>query len=232
MLHRGFRIGPHFSTPLLLQLYLNRAYPEAKRWAALIALADKPEPEAFQVLCDALRDEHWMMRRTALEAVKRHPRAEEARPEIVRLLFDLNDDVRQVACRVCAELGWQEARGGVVTLLEEDNPDVRDVAVSALNRLWQDGDFDLVLRLYRGDTRRAVRIAAAKTLRKHVGPRNWRRLFTLWAHDREVRHRLWACELVVRFGGHAYLPRVTPLLNDRNENVRTAARDAVDKLAA
>jgi HEAT repeat protein len=232
MLHRGFRIGPHFPTPLLLQLYADRRQPEPKRWAALIALADKPEPAAFDTLRDALRDDAWIMRRTALEAIKRHPRAAEARDDIVRLLFDRHDEVSQLACRVCAELGWQEARGGVVTLLAAPNPDVRDVAVSALNGLWRESDFDLVLGVYRGDEQRSVRIAAAKTLRTRVSGGTWRRLFTLWAHDREVRHRLWACELVVRFGGGAYLPRVAPLLNDRNANVRNAARDAIDRIAA
>jgi len=173
-----------------------------------------------------------MIRRTAIEALRRHRRIDEAQGDIVSLLFDLNDDVRQLACRVCADRGWDDAHAGILTLLREDNPDVRDVAVMALNKLWQEQDFGVILDLYRMDQRRAVRIAAAKTLRKHVRANNWRELFTLWAHDREVRHRLWACELVVRFGGGDYLPRVTPLLDDRNRNVRVAARDAVDRIAA
>lgn len=232
MLHRGFRIGPHFPTILLMQLYLDTRQPAPKRWAALLGLADKPEPEAFDLLRQAMQDEDWMIRRTAIEALRRHPRIDTAQADIVALLFDINDEVRQLACRVCADRGWQDARGGVVTLLNADNPDVRDVAVLAINKLWRDQDFEVIFNLYRMDRRRAVRIAAAKTLRKHVTEATWRELFTLWAHDREVRHRLWACELVVRFGGEDYLPRITPLLDDRNRNVRVAARDAVDRIAA
>ncbi len=232
MLHRGFRIGEHFPTWLLLHLLSGPDQPAEKRWAALFALAAKPDPEAFDALVSILRHDDWEMRRFSVEAVRRHPRVTEARHAIIRLLFDQDDEVRQQACRVCAELGWQDAHEGITTLLHADNPDVRDTAANALNLLWRDDDYSRLLALYRGDSRRSVRIAAAKTLRARVSTRHWRSLFTFWAHDREVRHRVWACELLGHFGGSAYLPRLEPLLDDRNPNVRDAARDVVRKLAA
>ncbi|MFM1918952.1 MAG: hypothetical protein RLZZ303_586 [Candidatus Hydrogenedentota bacterium] len=232
MLHRGFRIGEHFSTALLLQLLFGPGHPPEKRWAALLALGVKPEPEAFDALRQALHHPDWEMRRFALEAVRRHPRVVDARAQVIALLFDVDDEVRQKACRVCAELGWSDARAGIVTLLRAVNPDVRDTAANALGLLWHEDYFDALLERYREDERRAVRIAAAKTLRARVSQRHWRRLFTLWAHDREARHRLWACELLERFGGRAYLPRLAPLLVDRNQNVRKAASEIAGRLAA
>lgn len=232
MLHRGFRIGEHFPTWLLLHLLFGPHHPAEKRWAALLALSAKPEPEAFDALLQVLQHEDWAMRRFALDAVRRHPRVAEAREEIIRLLFDVDDEVRQKACRVCAELGWAEARGGIVTLLRAENPDVRDTAANALAAVWHEDDFPALLCLYREDERRAVRIAAAKTLRARVSSRHWRMLFTFWAHDREARHRLWACELLERFGGRPYLPRLEPLLMDRNTNVRRAAHEIAERLAA
>jgi len=232
MLHRGFRIGEHFPTWLLLHLLFGDKQPPEKRWAAVFALSAKPEPEAFDALVRVLRHDEWELRRFALQAVRRHPRVAEAKHEVVRLLFDLNDEVRQMACRMCAELGWHDAHPGIATLLHAGNPDVRDTAANALNVLWQDDDFGRLLNVYREDDARSVRIAAAKTLRAHATLQNWRPLFTLWAHDREVRHRMWACELLERFGGSAYLPRLEPLLEDRNPNVRNAARETIHRLAA
>jgi HEAT repeat protein len=232
MLHRGFRIGEHFPTWLLLHLLSGPDQPPEKRWAALFALAAKPDPEAFDALVSVLRHDDWEMRRFAIEAVRKHPRVAEAREEIIRLLFDQNDEVRQMACSVCARLGWQESHAGIVTLLRDANPDMRDTAANALAALWQEDDFGALLKLYRADERRAVRIAAAKTLRARVTRLQWRPLFTLWAHDREVRHRVWACELIERFGGRDYLPRLEPLMQDRNTNVRQAARDIAGRLAA
>lgn len=232
MLHRGFRIGEHFPTWLLLHLLFGPNHPAEKRWAALLALGTKPEPEAFDALLRVLQDEDWKMRRFALDAVLRHPRVAEARHEVIRLLFDQDDEVRQKACRVCAELRWADAHEGITTLLRADNPDVRDTAANALSLLWQEDDFARLFQLYRADTRRAVRLAAAKTLRDRVSSQHWRCLFTFWAHDREVRHRMWACDLLGRFGGRAYLPRLEPLLDDRNSNVRIAAREIASQLAA
>lgn len=232
MLHRGFRIGEHFPTWLLLHLLFGPGHPAEKRWAALLALSAKPEPEAFDALLRVLRDEGWEMRRFALDAVLRHPRVAEARHDVIRLLFDQDDEVRQKACRVCAELRWPDAHEGITTLLRSENPDVRDTAANALNLLWREDDYSRLLQLYREDKHRAVRIAAAKTLRERVNHHQWRSLFTFWAHDREVRHRVWACELLGRFGGRAYLPRLEPLLEDRNPNVRVAAREIASQLAA
>lgn len=232
MLHRGFRIGEHMPTWLLLQLALGEKQPPEKRWAALLALALKPEPEAFETIRAMLRHEDWQMRHFALEALRRHPAVNEARADIIPCLFDVSDEVQQLACRVCAERKWPEAHEPITTLLRADNPDVRDTAVNALAGLWREDDFDTLLGIYREDGRRAVRIAAAKTLRACVSPRQWRTLFTLWAHDREARHRLWACELLERFGGRDYLPRLEPLMHDRNFNVRKAARLTLDRLAA
>lgn len=232
MLHRGFRIGEHLPTWLLLQLAQQENQPPEKRWAALLALAAKPEPEAFEVVRAMLHHENWEMRRFAVEAVRRHPRNDEARTEIIERLFDVSEEVQQLAIRVCAEYRWPQAHAPITTLLHAASPEVRDTAVNALAGLWREEDFDTLLGIYRADGRRSVRIAAAKTLRACVTPRQWRPLFTLWAHDREARHRLWACELIERFGGRDYLPRLVPLMHDRNWNVREAARGTAERIAA
>jgi hypothetical protein len=50
--------------------------------------------------------------------------------------------------------------------------------------------------------------------------------------DREVRHRLWACELAARFGGQAAKWMIEPLARDRNRNVREAAVTALAGLGS
>ena len=232
MLHGGFRIDDHLPTTMLVDLFCDTTQPAEKRWAACLALGTKPEEAAFDVLREALRDPDWQIRRLALEAIKRHARAREAAPEIVQQLFDVDDLVRQMACKICGELGLQSAHAGVLQLLEVENPDVRDVALCTLLTLWQDGDFERVYRCYREDPQRAVRIAAAKVLRRKANFATWRRLFIVWSVDREVRHRLWACELAARFGGQAAKWMIEPLARDRNRNVREAAVTALAGLGS
>lgn len=230
MLHGGFRIDDHMPTEMLVALLQDPEQPAEKRWAACLALGTRPDDTAFAVLRAALHDGDWEIRRFALEAIKRHARAREAASEIVQQLFDVDDLVRQMACKVCGELGLQEAHAGVLQLLEAQNPDVRDVALNTLLTLWQEGDFERVYRCYREDPQRAVRIAAAKVLRRRANFATWRRLFIVWSVDREARHRLWACELAARFGGQAAKWMLEPLARDRNPNVREAATTALSGL--
>jgi len=230
MLHRGFRIGEHMPTPLLLGLFLNTGQPEEKRFAACIALGAKPDDAAFFALLEGLRADDWRIRLFSLEAIKRHPRAAEADGAIIGLLFDVDDQVRQMACKIVGERKLHQAHDGILELLKTENPDVRDVALSTLSKIWEEDDFERVFAIFEGDERRAVRIAAAKTLRKQAHGGNWRRLFEAWRGDREVRHRVWSCELAGLFGGASEWAALQELRKDRNRNVRLAAQEALERL--
>ena len=232
MLHRGFRINEHLPAALLLSLLQDPAQPRAKRCAACVALGAKTEAGVFPALVDALHEPEWELRLFALDSLRRHPRAAEAEEEMVRLLYDVDDRVRQAALRVCADLGLRSTRGPILQLLRADNPEVRDTAVNALSRLWSEEDFAPLLEIYRQDDTRSVRIAAAKTLRRRATPFTWRRVFDAFVNDREPRHRLWSCELAEEFGSGQDLRRVEPMLCDRNRNVRLAAERTVQKLSA
>lgn len=232
MLHNGFPITDYMPTPLLLHLLFAPEHPPEKRWAACVALGSKNEPEAFDALLQVLHAPEWELRNFALEALTRHPRGMDAREHLVAALFDVDDTVRQTACKACCALKIDEAHDGIIQLLKADNPDVRDMAANAIAQLWDESDFDRMFALYQNDQRRAVRIAAAKTLRKNAAPRTWRRLFASWSVDREARHRLWGCELVAKFGRRPDIPLVEPMLDDRNRNVRIAAQESIHRLRA
>lgn len=231
MLHKGFRINDYLPTEVLVHLAEDVEQPRKKRWAALLALSGQDTPEAYEVIHAALASDDADMRRYALEAISRHPQAGEAEETIVAMLFDVDDLVRQTACKICGEHALHVAHDGVVQLLKSDNPDVRDIALNTLARLWDERDFEPVLHLHRHDGRRAVRIAAAKTLRAQATSRTWRKLFGIWRVDRETRHRLWSCELAGEFGSRKDLPEVRPLLRDQNPNVRLAAQRSVEILS-
>jgi HEAT repeat protein len=228
MLHKGFRIDTYLPTSTLILLFQDPDQPPEKRWAACLALGSKPDKEAFDVLEDALSSEDWRIRRFAVEAVKRHELAPRAEAAIAVMLFDVDDIVRQTACRICGELNFESAHDGLLQLLHDDNPDVRDTALSALARLWREGDFDPVFLLYQNDPARAVRIAAAKALRRRATPDTWRTLFDAWSHDKEPRHRMWATELAAKFGVEEVAEAVAGLAQeDPNPNVRSAAAKAL-----
>jgi len=232
MLHNGFRITDYMPTATLVLLFVDPDQPDEKRWAACLALGTKDEPIAFKVLLEALESDDWQIRRFALESIKRHRRAREAEQAIVKMLFDVDPVVQQTACKVCGELGFTAAHDGILQLLASDDPHVRDVAINALAQMWDPDDFAPVFALYQKDDRRAVRVAAAKVLRKQATRHTWRTLYRAWIEDREVRHRMWACELAAKFGDRSLLPELESMTNDRNRNVRIAASESVTRLRA
>lgn len=232
MLHNGFRIDDYMPTLLLLQLFHDVDQPMEKRWAACLSLGSKPDDVAFETLVTGLTADDWQMRRFCIEGIKRHARARDAEPHLVPLLFDVNDQVRQTACKVCGELKLAAAHDGIRTLVDDDNPHLRDTALSTLDALWREEDFEEIFARYRDDHRRAVRVAAAKTLRRHATSNTWHRLFQAWWRDREVRHRLWSCELAAEFNGQRVTNQVEALLEDHNRNVRLAAEKALEILRA
>ena len=232
MLHKGFRIGEYMPTALLLGLFLDRDQPQEKRYAACLSLGEKPDDQAFEALRHGLLEDDWRIRLFSLEAIKNHPRAEEAEDAIVALLFDADDQVSQTACKIVGERRIRAAHDPLLHLIETATPEIRDIALSTLPKIWEEGDFERVLEVFRTEEKRGVRIAAAKTLRKQATPRTWRRLFQLWRRDREVRHRLWCCELAGEYGSEAERPVLRDMLEDRNRNVRIAAEKALRRLNA
>ncbi|MCC6142684.1 MAG: HEAT repeat domain-containing protein [Candidatus Hydrogenedentes bacterium] len=231
MLYKGFRITDYMPTGLLLVLFTDEDQPREKRLAACIALGTKDDGPSYDALLAGLQHEDWHIRYVSLEAIKRHARVSDAEAAIIQCLFDVNDQVRQTACKVCAELGFTGAHDAILQLLETASRDVRDVALGALSRMWREGDFDRVYQIFMREEERSVRIAAAKVLRAHAGADNWRRLFRAWHDDREVRHRMWSCELVGRFGGRSERAHLEALRGDPNRNVRQAAERARALLA-
>jgi hypothetical protein len=56
-------------------------------------------------------------------------------------------------------------------------------------------------------------------------------MFKLFAADPTPRHRVWACELVDRYGGEAQRETLTSLLDDPDGHVRKAAEEAMTRLS-
>lgn len=230
MLHQGFRINDYLPTDILVHLALDQGQPENKRWAALMGLSGQDSADGFEVIRGAVSSENPDMRRYGLEALSRHPLALEAKQEIVAMLFDVDDLVRQAACKICGVLEIQEAHDGILQFLKSENPEVRDIAMNTLGLLWRESDFDTVFDIHQSDPSRSVRIAAAKTLRSRATPVTWRALFEVWREDREVRHRLWSCELAGEYGSAQEVHALRPMLRDGNLHVRRAAQRSLEIL--
>jgi len=206
--------------------------PAPARWAAFVALAHAPGPSALAVLKDSLGSPDAHVRRIAVEAIGVHAEGMSLGTAVRSLLSDRDPIVVREACEAAGRQHLRDAHDSVARLLNAEDAPTRAAAVRALRELWREADFERVLRAFTSDASDGVRKEAAWTLRSVVSAANWRVLFGLWQVDPLPRHRGWACEMAVEFGGREVLPALQQLAADVDGHVRDRAAQALRDLEA
>lgn len=202
--------------------------PGPLAWAACLALAERPEPEALGLLVALTKREEFEFRNLAAQGLGQNPRGAEAAEAVVSLLSDPVPQVVRTACDAAGKLRLEASRPKLLSLLAGADAQIRLQAVRALGEMFSAEDYALVLDLSKKDKAEFVRKEAAKTLRRTVSPKNWRHLFDRWKRDASPQHRVWACELLEEFGAAKDMSELHRLRRDPNRHVREAA----ERLAA
>lgn len=202
--------------------------PTDRAWAACIALGHNGSPESLDVLLGLAQDSDWRYRRSSIEALVSHPLAGTVAKQICRALSDSSPYVVRTACDTAAELDLRDAHDILLDITHSTSAATRQAALRALSRLWRNDDFALLLTIYLSDQDQAVRREAAWALKSNASPENWEALFDAWASDSLPRHRVWACELAMAFGGSSVHEQLVRLSDDANGHVRKAAKRALE----
>jgi HEAT repeat protein len=187
--------------------------------------------DAVAQLAEAAAVNDQFLRRTAIEAIGRHPRGRELSAIILGALGDASGYVVRTACNVVAQWRLSEAHDHVLPLLANVSAATRRSAIRALGAIWVDTDFLLIFDIYTNDSKIDVRREAASVLRSQVSAANWRKLFDAFHQDELARHRQWACDLAETFSDTEILPLLLQLSFDPDGHVRTAASRAARTLS-
>lgn len=201
-----------------------------RRWAAIIALANKPGQETRDALVEFLRSSDPLVRRFAVEAVGNYSCDPNAAELVAPLLYDTNDLVVRTAIGAAANLRLMAVHARIADLINHIDESMKMAAINALESLWQPSDFDAVFERYCKDRSDAVRKQAAMALRNHVTAQQWRVVFEAFRHDPLPRHRVWACELAATFGDKTHGPALDALLDDPDGHARRAAQLALERI--
>jgi len=211
-----------------LRSYLRLPGPRA--WAACQALAHRPSRNAYGILLELTTSADWRYRRSAIEALSVHRLGGESRQVICACFQDPSPYVVRAACEAVAGMKLHEAHGSVFGLLSSKDARLRTAALRALEKIWEDSDFEAVLSAFRKDPATEARRQSAWTLANNASPENWQKLFEAWKDDPIPRHRVWACNLAEEFGDFRFRDPLLGLTEDKDGHVRKAARRALTKI--
>jgi HEAT repeat protein len=203
--------------------------PGLRAWAACKTLGRMKSAEALSQLIQLTGHPDWRYRRAAIEAIGTHALSKNgtAAERILAALTDTSLHVVKTACESAANLKLLEAHDLIAGLLSAEDYSVRESAVRALSELWRETDLARLLDVYRRDRSEEVRRQAAFTLWNNASTSSWRTLFDAFRIDGLHRHRVWACELVSKFGDRQDKESIRALLHDENGHVRKAAAKAL-----
>jgi HEAT repeat protein len=198
---------------------------------AIRDLGAREDAGALTTLADTARSGDQFVRRTAIEAIGRHPHGRELTAVILNELKDGSEYVQRAACDVVAQWELSEAHGAMFALLVAPSRLTRRVAIRTLGAIWQDADFPLIFDIYTGASETETRREAAWVLRQRAAAASWRTLFDAFSVDALPRHRQWACELAENFAGRGNLSAVLQLQSDGDGHVRKAATRAIQAIS-
>ena len=219
---------PYGRSALELQSLVRAGTTE--RWVAIVALAHSSDPLALGCLGDlgSLPDPH--VRRFVVQWIGRCPDGAKLSHVVVERLRDPSGIVVRTAAQVAGELAIHEAHANVLALLKDTSPSTREAGLRALEKLWQESDFETVFAMFKSDASKEVRRTAGWTLRGTRSAGRASILVELWRTDPLARHRLWACEIAAEFPQRQFHDGMACLEKDADGHVRKAALRALEAI--
>lgn len=208
---------------------LNRCTgePGPQAWEAFKRLATLGTEAALSLLLDRANHPDWTIRQAAINALAQHRLGCQAEPILRTAMKDPSEYVVRAALNASRELRLISLNEVVAALVKDRNPLTRAEAMRTIGRMWTSGNFVLVYAAFSKDSDEEVRKEAAWSLYHNAGKDTWRTLYGVWIAAAMPRYRLWAVELVSRFGGESDVAALSSLSGDPDGHVRKAVANVL-----
>lgn len=219
-----------YDEPVALLLEKAQRPSSPERWAAFKALACNNSIESIDGLIKLYKSEDNVQRRSVVDAIRENKNGSKAANIILKSLDDTDMSIVRAGIEAVGKIKLTEANKKIIELLK-GNDAIQRASLSALKKIWQPSNFDSVFFIFKKSKNDSNRKEACWTLRATTDVNNWGELFEVWQYDQTPRHRLWACELISKFGRSADVEKLTKLLEDKDGHVRLSAEKVIKKLA-
>jgi HEAT repeat protein len=198
----------------------------SRKWAAFEALGNKNTLNSFNILKKYALSRDIYERIAAINALSKHDKGACAADIIYENLKSTKPLVIIAACYAVGAFGLKQFHTEVQELLKSTDPNIRASAIESISGIWLSSDFEALVSIYQNDD--DCRKTAAYVLFEQVEDSNWKKLFEIFANDKQVpRHRIWACHIASKYGGNDIIEKIKALSHDNDGHVRKHAKRAL-----
>ncbi len=186
------------------------------------ALSVKADYLSFSTLRSLLHDLDWCKRRLAVKGLGKHALFENSADDVLKCLNDKSPYVVREAMRVLANHRVTRAHDRIIALVQSQDETTREVAVSCLEFVYCEDDFDLLLKLL-SDKNKKVRNLLPTIILNVSNKKNWTRAYSLMKSSEGAKTRFAACQLLSKFGSALDKTDVNIFLHDSDGHIRNYA---------
>ena len=185
------------------------------------------DPDTVKYLVDALKDENEYCRRSAVEVLN-----EVGNPNSVKvLLAAIKDDdwwVRARAGDALADIGGPKVMDSVLELIKDKDEDIRRTAIEILNAMKDERAVDALMKAT-DDSDWWVRERAVDALAQIDSKKAVPKLVSMLGSDAKTNTVV--LRALGKLGDYTLIEKITPLLNQPDQQVQVEAIKAITQLA-
>ncbi len=191
-----------------------------------LARQGRIELSAVSALCDALSENDWQTRETAIEALGKL-KDDSIIPCILGVLHDASNNVRMASIIALSNLSTPKSISVIIEFLADANSKIREIAYNILKNMGANSTEDLLNALYH--EKGSIRDFAIRILKEIGSPSIPGLLEALKENSSWIR---WAsAEALGEIGDKLATTGLIEALNDAEWPVRQSAANALEKIA-
>ena len=191
------------------------------------ALSCKIDTLSFETLLSILKDNDPYKRRVAIECLGNHVMFFRAIDDIIMCLDDKSHYVVRAAIEAMKKHRVLKSHEKIIKLLKSKDESTRESAVSALEYISTESDFDLVLNLL-NDRNKRIRNTLPNVILVKANKANWSKAYAVMKDSNNSKVRLAACKLLNTFGSKTEKDEAKLFFQDKDGHVRKFSKKMID----
>ncbi|MBQ5450092.1 MAG: hypothetical protein IIT57_08640, partial [Treponema sp.] len=141
---------------------------------------------------------------------------------ISNIAKDKNEFLTRTSLSIIEKQGITELHDFVTEKLKSQNPLTVGYALSAIDQVWSDDDFNAIMELAKKEQNQEIKKKCYEVLCKHANSSNWQSVYKLIRTNKIPQIRLLACRLLLDNFSDEFMSDIKDFANDQDGHIRKA----------